>query len=138
MSANTPLPFSRRSFVAGAASSGALLAWGQLRPATAATHPATAADAKAAALPLNFANSADSPIAALLQDIPLPRLVAIETRFDRPVLADVGQEFLSKLRASRGLEGIRPGMRLAVGAGSRGITNLPLVTRLLLDELKKA
>ncbi len=33
---------------------------------------------------------------------------------------------------------IRPGMRLAVGAGSRGITNLPLVTRLLIEELKKA
>jgi len=137
MSSHTPPPPSRRSFVVGAASSGALLALGPLRPAAAATHSA-AAEAKTGALPPNFANSATSPIAALLKDIPLPRLVAIETRFDRPVLADVGKEFLARLRASRVLEGIRPGMRLAVGAGSRGITNLPLVTRLLLDELKKA
>src|SRR6202012_4636795 len=33
---------------------------------------------------------------------------------------------------------VRPGMNIAVGAGSRGIANLPLVTRLLIDELKKA
>jgi hypothetical protein len=73
-----------------------------------------------------------------LKDIPLPRLVAIETAFDRPVLADVARTFVAKLRASRVLDTIRPGMRLAIGAGSRGITNLPLVTRLLIEELRKA
>jgi hypothetical protein len=73
-----------------------------------------------------------------LKDIPLPRLVAIETAFDRPVLADVARTFLAKLRASRVLDTIRPGMRLAIGAGSRGITNLPLVTRLLIEELRNA
>ena len=36
------------------------------------------------------------------------------------------------------LDAVRPGMTVAVGAGSRGITNLPQVTRALLDELKEA
>jgi hypothetical protein len=45
---------------------------------------------------------------------------------------------VEELHASRVLEAIRPGMSVAVGAGSRGIANLPLVTRLLVDELKKA
>ncbi|MEI6715523.1 MAG: lactate racemase domain-containing protein [Verrucomicrobiota bacterium] len=89
-------------------------------------------------LPQNFANPADSPIHAILKDIPLPKMVPIETTFDRPILADVEQTFLQKLRSSGVLARIRPGMSVAIGAGSRGITNLPLVTRLLAQELLKA
>lgn len=131
---------SRRAFLANAASSGLLIALGQGAPtrAEAAVPPAAGSPATPSPLPPNFANPADSPIHALLKDIPLPRMVPIETTFDRPVLADVGQAFLEKLHASRVLDAIRPGMSIAVGAGSRGIANVPLVTRLLLDELKKA
>ncbi len=91
-----------------------------------------------ALLPPNFANPPNSPISSLLNDIPIPRMVSLETTFDRPVIADVANDFLAKLRASRVLDAIRPGMKLAIGAGSRGISNLPLVTRLLIEELKKA
>lgn len=91
-----------------------------------------------APFPANFANAEGSPIHALLADIPLPRMVPIETRFERPVLADVGRVFVEKLRASGVLARIRPGMSIAVGAGSRGIADLPLVTRLLIEELKHA
>lgn len=129
---------SRRTFLASAAATGVVAAFGKASPAIAAAKPETTGDPAASFLPPNFANPANSPIQAILKGIPLPRLVAIETTFERPVLADVGQAFLEKLRASRVLERIRPGMKLAVGAGSRGITNLPLVTRLLIEELKQA
>ncbi|MEP6668203.1 MAG: lactate racemase domain-containing protein [Chthoniobacter sp.] len=129
---------SRRTFLANAASSGLLVALGKGTSAFAeAAAPGADKPAAAAGLPANFANPADSPIHALLKDIPLPRMVPIETTFDRPVLVDVGQAFVAKLRGSRVLEGIWPGMSIAVGAGSRGIANLPLVTRLLIEELKK-
>lgn len=147
-------PTTRRTFLGRTAKSGLLLALG--KGAVAQADPAvpnsehspahselplpkpTGAAGSSSPLPTNFLNPPDSPIQALLQAIPLPRLVPIETTFDRPVLADLPTAFLSKLHASRVLESIRPGMTIAVGAGSRGIANLPQVTRLLLDELRKA
>jgi len=54
------------------------------------------------------------------------------------VIDDPGAVFIEKLRASGVLGRVRPGMHIAVAAGSRGIANLPLVTRLLIDELKRA
>lgn len=88
-------------------------------------------------LPANFGNAEGSPIDALLKEIPLPGMVPIETMFERPVVADIASEFIGKLRESGGLRGVRKGMSIAIGAGSRGIANLPLVTRLLVEELKK-
>lgn len=129
---------SRRTFITSAAATGVVIALGKAGPAFAATHTATGANPPASSLPPNFANPANSPIDAILKGIPLPRLVAMETAFERPVLADVAQAFRAKLRASRVLDAIRPGMKLAIGAGSRGITNLTLVTRTLIEELKQA
>ncbi len=129
---------SRRTFLANAATSGLLVALGKGAPASAEAASPGAAHPAPPVLPSNFANPEDSPIHALLKDVPLPRMVPIETSFDRPVLADVAQSFVEKLHASGVLAAVRPGMSLAVGAGSRGITNLPLVTRLLVEELKKA
>ena len=137
MNSKFRLVTSRRDFLRNAATSGVVVALGTAGRAFAQSNPAVANPA-APFLPANFANPLGSPIDAILKDVPLPRLVAIETSFDRPVLADVAQSFLGKLRDSHVLNTIRPGMTLAVGAGSRGITNLPLVTRLLIEELKKA
>ena len=129
---------SRRTFLANAASSGLLIALGKGTAGRAETAAPAVADPTPSLLPPNFANPANSPIHALLKDVPLPRMVPIETLFDRPVLADVARAFAEKLRASRVLNSIRPGMSIAVGAGSRGIANVPLVTRLLIDALKQA
>ncbi|HEV7405537.1 MAG TPA: lactate racemase domain-containing protein [Chthoniobacteraceae bacterium] len=128
-----PMP-SRRTFLAQAATSGLVAALGTGAPALGEP----AATPARSVLPPNFANPEDSPIQALLKDIPLPRMVPIETAFDRPVLADVARTFVEKLHGSGVIKAIRPGMSVAVGAGSRGIANLPLVTRLLVEELKKA
>jgi hypothetical protein len=124
---------SRRSFLAGATSSALLAALGEAGPARAES----AGGVANLPLPPNFGNPEGSPIDALLKEIPLPRMVPIETTFERPVIRDVGQEFVGKLRTSGVLRGIRAGMSVGVGAGSRGIANLPLVTRLLIEELKK-
>jgi hypothetical protein len=123
---------SRRNFIAGVASSTAVIALGQPGSALAGTVPS------APLLPGNFANPPGSPIDALLKDIPMPRLVAVETRFDRPVLADVEATAREKLRSSGVLGAIRPGMAVAVGAGSRGITDAARVTKVVLAELQRA
>src|SRR5574340_878927 len=127
----------RRRFLKAAAASPFWAGLGGTSPSRVEAGAAVAPE-PSTALPANFTIPQGSSIDSILKDIPLPRMAAIETRFERPVLGDVGQAFRESLRASRVLDGIRPGMSLAVGAGSRGISNLPLVTRLLVEELKRA
>jgi len=145
-------PTTRRNFLSRTATSGLLLALGRAPTTNAEPTPAPPStpppptlslstpslSTSPTVLPANFLNPPDSPIHALLHAIPLPRMVPIETTFERPTLSDIPAAFLAELRASRVLNSIRPGMSIAVGAGSRGIANLPLVTRLLIDELKRA
>ena len=72
----------------------------------------------------------------LLKDIPVPRVVKILQNFERPILGDVETEFIDRLRSSRVLTPVRPGMSIAVGVGSRGISNQTLVVRTLIREIK--
>ena len=60
----------------------------------------------------------------LLKDVPLPRMVKAVQNFERPVLEDVGGELTRKLREGNYLASLKPGMSVAVTAGSRGISNI--------------
>lgn len=72
----------------------------------------------------------------LLQDIPVPRVLRIRQKFDRPVLGGIEPVLLERLRNSRVLDTVRPGMSIAVGVGSRGISNQSMVVRVLIREIK--
>jgi len=72
----------------------------------------------------------------LVGDVPIPRVVKVRQKFERPFIADVEAAVLDRLHSSRVLDAVRPGMRIAVGVGSRGIANQPLVVRLLVSQLK--
>ena len=80
----------------------------------------------------NSSNTIDQ----LLTDIPIPHVVKVRQKFERPFIEDVETVFLDRLRTSRVLDPVRPGMSIAIGVGSRGIANQPLVVRLLASELK--
>ena len=75
-------------------------------------------------------------IRRLLEDVPIPRVVKIQQRYDRPVMSDAAEEFLRQLRQSGVLAAVKPGMSIAIGIGSRGIANQPLIVRLLVQALK--
>jgi len=77
-----------------------------------------------------------SMIARLLEGIPIPRLVKIRQVFERPVIADVAAAFRERLLHARGLGSVRPGMSVGVGVGSRGISNQPVMVRILIDHLR--
>ncbi len=77
-----------------------------------------------------------STIARLLQRIPIPRVVQTRQAFERPIIADVEGVFRDRLQRSRVLDSVRPGMSIAVGVGSRGISNQPVIVRILIDHLK--
>lgn len=67
---------------------------------------------------------------------PLPRMLRVRQEFSRPppfdVRAAVAAEF-AKLRPA-----IPRGARIAVGVGSRGITNLPAIVSAVVEELRAA
>lgn len=70
---------------------------------------------------------------------PLPQtLLAVEQRFDAPRVADVTAAAVSALEESGLISQMKPGATVAVGAGSRGIANLPLIVRAVIERLQAA
>ncbi|MDI6726851.1 MAG: lactate racemase domain-containing protein [Smithellaceae bacterium] len=81
-------------------------------------------------------SSGSGIVSLLLRDVPLPRMVKISQQYERPVLLDIEAAFLERLRGAGVLSGIKPGMSVAVGVGSRGITDQERIIKLLIAELK--
>jgi hypothetical protein len=66
-------------------------------------------------------------VAELRCEAPLPRMVRVRQRFDAPRLDDVEAAVAEQLRMLDGQ--VRPGMRVGITAGSRGIANLARILR---------
>ncbi|MEZ4830601.1 MAG: hypothetical protein R2873_01135 [Caldilineaceae bacterium] len=70
---------------------------------------------------------------------PLPKtLLAVEQTFDTPRVKDIHAEVGKALQESGILAAMKPGDSVAIGAGSRGIANLPKIVRAAVDHLKAA
>lgn len=70
---------------------------------------------------------------------PLPEtLLAVEQHFDAPRVEDVAAAAQQALETSGLLERIPPDARVAVGTGSRGVANLAVIVKAVIDRLKKA
>ena len=68
-------------------------------------------------------------------DFPLPKVRRIAQRFDAPREDSIAGAVAREMRKVEG--SIRPGMRVAVGVGSRGLAQLSAIVRATVDELKK-
>lgn len=77
----------------------------------------------------------DSIVSSLLQDVPIPKVVRVRQRFpDDHIPADQLPGHILGLLARQGAAAkIRPGMKVAITAGSRGIRNIPLILRTLAE-----
>lgn len=73
----------------------------------------------------------------LLKNVPIPRMVAVRQHFDGSHLADVPAAVRQELARPALWESIRPGMRIAITAGSRGIANLAVIIREVAAALKE-
>src|SRR3989442_13426887 len=74
----------------------------------------------------------------MLRSMGYPRMLEVRQRFDAPRVDDVAGTVAAEL-ARIGVRGrIQPGATVAIGVGSRGITNLALVVRTLVGVLKEA
>ncbi|WP_304068713.1 lactate racemase domain-containing protein [Megamonas hypermegale] len=77
-----------------------------------------------------------SAISDILDKIPLPRMVRVRQQFDHSSVDDIPAELFGQLENGFP-HGIRPGMRIAITCGSRGIANLPVIMRTIVDFCKK-
>ena len=76
----------------------------------------------------------ESIVSGLLEAVPIPRVARVRQRFpDEHIPADRLPEHILALLAKKGVAaGLRPGMKIAITAGSRGIQNIPLILRTLV------
>ena len=69
---------------------------------------------------------------------PLPQMHNVQQIFRRDSLTDVSGEIIRQMKQDDIQKSIHPGARVAVAVGSRGIRNLNLIVRGVLDEIKAA
>jgi len=67
-------------------------------------------------------------------EAPLPRMARVRQRFDAPVLEDIEREVAAQLGMLR--ERIRPGMRVGITGGSRGVANIARILRAAGDTVR--
>lgn len=65
----------------------------------------------------------------LIKNIAIPKMVKIRQKFERPRIEDVGREVREKLGRPELMELVKPGMQIAITAGSRGVANIALILR---------
>ena len=68
--------------------------------------------------------------------VKLPKMVKIRQVFDRPFVEDIAAETLCQLSQDKIAKTIQPGMSIAITAGSRGIRNIALITKTIVDFVK--
>ncbi|WP_312338692.1 lactate racemase domain-containing protein [Anaerospora hongkongensis] len=76
-------------------------------------------------------------IKELLKDVPLPKMATISQSFPSNRLTDVAGALRKELNKSNITERVRPGMRIAVAVGSRGLADLPVLVQGIVSELKR-
>lgn len=74
----------------------------------------------------------------LLALIPIPKVMKVRQRFSRPVITDIAGEIRNKLLTSQVLKRVQPGQRIAVTVGSRGIVNMPLIVKTIVELIKES
>ncbi|HZG79002.1 MAG TPA: hypothetical protein VEZ72_24330 [Paenibacillus sp.] len=73
----------------------------------------------------------------MLQPIPIPRIVRIKQKFDASKLDDPLGVLRAELAKPGGVDRIRPGQRVAVAVGSRGVANIAGLTKTTIDAIRE-
>ncbi len=79
-----------------------------------------------------------SSLGFLVDDVPIPALVPVRMRIDRPRVDDPVADLGRKLTEGGFVGRIRAGERIGITAGSRGITGLPELIRELVRKVRAA
>ncbi|MFZ5592423.1 MAG: hypothetical protein ACOY81_11545, partial [Bacillota bacterium] len=68
----------------------------------------------------------------------LPLFVKIRQHFPRPVIADIPRQISEKLQKINLNARLKPGQRIAITAGSRGIANIAIILRAVVQAVRAA
>jgi hypothetical protein len=68
----------------------------------------------------------------------LPHMVRLKQQLEGPTLANIPTVVRESVRALRLGDRVKPGQTVAVTSGSRGVANIAVITRAVVDELKAA
>ena len=66
----------------------------------------------------------------------LPTMYRVRQNFQKDCLADVERTVRAEFSKEEIRSRVKPGMKVALGVGSRGIRNLSLIVRCVVEELK--
>ncbi len=73
----------------------------------------------------------------LLAHIELPRMIRVRQLFDSTSVSDIAAEIHNQLASFNATQPLRPGMRIALAVGSRGMNRLPELVSALVCELRR-
>ena len=68
---------------------------------------------------------------------PLPPMIRVRQSFDKTYIRDVRGAVMEQLRRVEIRQRLRPGMRVALAVGSRGVANIAVIVRAAADALKE-
>lgn len=77
-----------------------------------------------------------SSLNLILDDVPVPRFAKVHQDLPAPRLADVPGRVNTQLADPAFADTVKPGQRIGITVGSRGIANMPLIVRTLADWVK--
>lgn len=78
-----------------------------------------------------------SVVAEILKEVPLPKMVRIKQMFAASEVADVAGELRQQMRRTEIRARVKKDMRIAVAVGSRGVAELSLIVKTVVEELKR-
>lgn len=75
-------------------------------------------------------------VSSLLKDIPMPKMLKVKQYFQRPKIDDVSDAVRTQLNQDKITCKIKPGMSVAITAGSRGIAKIDVILKEIVSYLK--
>jgi hypothetical protein len=76
-------------------------------------------------------------IKELLKGIPLPRMAKARQNFVAPEVSDLAATLRQEIAKPAVAATIKPGMRIAIAVGSRGVAEIPTLARVTAEEIKR-
>ncbi|MCG8540005.1 MAG: nickel-dependent lactate racemase [Clostridia bacterium] len=73
----------------------------------------------------------------LLKGTPIPKVIKVRQKFEGQHIENIGQEIENQLVNKSLLKKIEKGQRVAITVGSRGIANIPLIIKEVVNNIKK-
>ncbi|MDF2722767.1 MAG: hypothetical protein K0Q59_2442, partial [Paenibacillus sp.] len=74
----------------------------------------------------------------LLDPIPIPKMVRIRQKFDAAKMDQIVEVLREQLKQPGAIDTVKPGQRVAVAVGSRGVANIAAFTRETVRAIKEA